>query len=185
MNGIILYKSKYGATRQYARWISEETGFTLRRMGKQSRKEIAQADVVICGGSVLAYTIPVAKWITKKWNLLRNKTVILFTTSGAAPDNPELRKIFESSFAPEIAEKIQYVPLGGRMIFNNLTRFDRFLMKLGQRMEKDPAKRAAMIQDKDAVDRNGIRAILDYLGSKGSLQTIFPVLFLLSPFFYL
>lgn len=28
MSGIILYKSKYGATKQYAEWIAEETGFS-------------------------------------------------------------------------------------------------------------------------------------------------------------
>ena len=28
MNGIILYQSKYGATKKYADWISEESGFT-------------------------------------------------------------------------------------------------------------------------------------------------------------
>ena len=71
------------------------------------------------------------------------------------------------------------------MIFNNLTRLDRTLMRIGQRMQKDPDKRAAMVQDKDSLDRNGIRTIIDYLGSRGSLQTLFPVLFLLSPFFYL
>ena len=27
MNGIILYQSKYGATKKYAQWLSEETGF--------------------------------------------------------------------------------------------------------------------------------------------------------------
>lgn len=105
MNGIIVYKSKYGATRQYARWITEETGFTLREMGKESKKELMAADVVICGGPVMAYSIPVAKWITKKWDLLRNKTVVLYTTSGASPDTPQLQSIFESSLDPAIARK--------------------------------------------------------------------------------
>ena len=27
MNGIILYQSKYGATKKYAQWLSEKTGF--------------------------------------------------------------------------------------------------------------------------------------------------------------
>ena len=27
MNGVILYQSKYGATKKYADWLSEETGF--------------------------------------------------------------------------------------------------------------------------------------------------------------
>ena len=29
MNGIILYQSKYGATKKYTDWISEETGFSF------------------------------------------------------------------------------------------------------------------------------------------------------------
>ena len=29
MNGVILYQSKYGATKRYAEWLSEETGFSV------------------------------------------------------------------------------------------------------------------------------------------------------------
>lgn len=29
MNGVILYQSKYGATKKYAMWLSDETGFRL------------------------------------------------------------------------------------------------------------------------------------------------------------
>ena len=29
MNGIILYQSKYGATKKYAQWLSEKTGFHI------------------------------------------------------------------------------------------------------------------------------------------------------------
>lgn len=29
MNGVILYKSKYGATKKYANWLSEETRFPM------------------------------------------------------------------------------------------------------------------------------------------------------------
>ena len=34
MKGIILYKSKYGATKRYAQWLSEETGFEIRENSK-------------------------------------------------------------------------------------------------------------------------------------------------------
>ena len=41
MNGIILYQSKYGATKKYAQWLSEKTGFPC--------VETKQA-IEICGG---------------------------------------------------------------------------------------------------------------------------------------
>ena len=34
MKGIILYKSKYGATKKYADWIAEETGFKSSEITK-------------------------------------------------------------------------------------------------------------------------------------------------------
>ncbi|NLZ89841.1 MAG: flavodoxin, partial [Clostridiales bacterium] len=29
MKGIILYQSKYGATKKYAHWLAEDTGFAV------------------------------------------------------------------------------------------------------------------------------------------------------------
>lgn len=38
MKGIILYKSKYGATEKYARWLSEETGFPAAEVARADRQ---------------------------------------------------------------------------------------------------------------------------------------------------
>ena len=34
MNGVILYQSKYGATKRYAEWLSEETRVSVYRNKK-------------------------------------------------------------------------------------------------------------------------------------------------------
>ena len=34
--GIILYRSKYGATARYAEWLAEETGFDILRTNEAS-----------------------------------------------------------------------------------------------------------------------------------------------------
>ena len=39
-NGIILYKSSYGATEKYARWLQEETGFALMETKKATLKDV-------------------------------------------------------------------------------------------------------------------------------------------------
>ncbi|WP_319563063.1 flavodoxin domain-containing protein [Marispirochaeta sp.] len=163
MKGIILYKSRNGATRQYAQWLEEETGFPALELAKAAIKDIKQADIVIFGCPVLANSIPVSQWIRKKWNVLKSKRVVLYTTSGALPQNPQLRKIFESSFEPEISGNIQYFPQGGRMIFKKLNRMDKILMRIGQAMEKNPVIKEKMLQDKDNVDRDGIKPILQYV----------------------
>lgn len=54
MNGIILYQSKYGATKRYANWISEETGFDCVETKKARIEEIRKYDVIIFGGGLYA-----------------------------------------------------------------------------------------------------------------------------------
>jgi len=163
MNGIIIFKSNYGATKQYAQWLKEETGYHIIEISKVKRKDILDADIIICGGPVLAHSIPIAKWIKKNWNILKNKKIILFTTSGTSPQDPQLRNIFESSFGPEISKKIQYFPQGGRIIFRELSRLDRILMKIGQLIEKNPKIREEMVKDKDNINRDGIKPVLQYI----------------------
>ena len=40
MSGVILYQSKYGATKRYAEWLSEETGFQCIETKKADINEI-------------------------------------------------------------------------------------------------------------------------------------------------
>ena len=50
MNGVILYQSKYGATKRYADWLSEETGFQCIETRKADINEIVTYDTIIFGG---------------------------------------------------------------------------------------------------------------------------------------
>lgn len=54
MKGIILYKSKYGATLKYAEWLSAETGFDVCSVEKAKVQDIEIYDVIIFGGGVYA-----------------------------------------------------------------------------------------------------------------------------------
>ena len=163
MKGIIIYKSTYGSTKQYAEWLKEDTGFQNFAVNKISNKMLADSEVVIIGSPVLAHRPFLANWIKKKWNILKDKKVVLYTTSGAPASDPKLVAGFKASLDPEISSNIKYVPQGGRMIFSQLKPFHRFMMKLGMRMEKDPKVRAAMAKDKDGINRDGLKPILEYV----------------------
>ena len=44
MNGVVLYQSKYGATKKYAEWISEKTGFPVIETKKAKIGDIKKYD---------------------------------------------------------------------------------------------------------------------------------------------
>ena len=42
MRGIILYQSKYGATKKYAAWLSEATGFPIQGINAAKASDLRQ-----------------------------------------------------------------------------------------------------------------------------------------------
>jgi len=163
MKGLIIYKSNYGSTEQYARWLSEETGYPSTALHSVETKDIADSDTVILGCPVFANRPIIAGWIEKNWKLLGDKRLVLYTTSGTYPGDPQLQEGFTSAFRPEAAGRIKYFPQGGRMVNSELSLLHKILMKLGRLMEKDPEVRVHMGEDVDRIDRKGLGPIVEYV----------------------
>ncbi len=165
MNGVSLYRSTRGATKQYARWLAEETGCPAMPLREVKKDQLRSAGCVIIGCPIHAGRPAATGWIRKHWQLLADRPVILFTTSGAPPDLPALKEGFAASLPEHIRPRIEYYPLGGRMIMRQLKLTHRLLMRIGQMVEKDPDAKAGMVLDIDNVDRTGIAPILDHIRS--------------------
>lgn len=84
MTGIIIYKSKYGAAKKYANWLSEETGFPCIEVKKANIQEIKTYDVIILGGGIYASGIAGLSFLKKNINVLNGKKIIVFCC-GASP----------------------------------------------------------------------------------------------------
>ncbi|MCP4179449.1 MAG: hypothetical protein GY756_16950 [bacterium] len=156
MKGIIIYKSKYGTTRQYAQWIEEETKFECISLKKLKMKKLLDSDVIVIGCSIMAGHPSLSKWIKRNWSKLNNKKIYLFSTSGAHSSDPSLNKGFEASLPKEISSKISYYPLSGKMVFDTLSGIDKMFMKIGQKIEKDPIVKEKMLEDTDKIKRDEI-----------------------------
>ena len=50
MKGIILYTAKYGATKRYADWLAEATGFDCIETKNAKIKDVVPYDTIILGG---------------------------------------------------------------------------------------------------------------------------------------
>lgn len=63
--GFILYQSKYGATKKYAKWLQEATKFDCIRTKKADIATIAKYDTIILGGGVYASGIAGLSFLRK------------------------------------------------------------------------------------------------------------------------
>ena len=84
MNGIIIYKSKYGATKKYAEWLKEETGFKAVTISEADVNSLGSYDVIVLGGGVYASGIACVSFLRKIYPKIKDKKIIVFTC-GASP----------------------------------------------------------------------------------------------------
>ena len=84
MKGIILFASKYGATKRYAEWLAEETGFVCTETSKARIKHVDQYDTIILCGGIYASGIAGLSFLKKNIEHLKEKRIIIFC-DGASP----------------------------------------------------------------------------------------------------
>ncbi len=106
MNGIIVYKSKYGATKKYAEWLSEEAGFEMIDVSFAKVTDLQKYDVIIFGGGIYASGLPVTQFIKKNIKALADKKIIVFC-NGASPYE---EKNFEAARDHIMKDELKDIP---------------------------------------------------------------------------
>lgn len=163
MKGIIIFKSKYGSTRQYAEWLQESTGYDLFEVGDEP-DNLSSYDVVILACFVVAGSLTNKSWVVANWPKIQEKNIALMVTS-AAGDIQTCEKALTGSLPAKMLEKIHLFALPGRYIVEKLTFFDGLLVKIGSSLVKDPVAKKGMLTSMDNVKREHLQEINNYLTS--------------------
>lgn len=71
---IVLYQSKYGATRKYAEWIAEALGCSAVETKKADVEQVREYDLIILGGGVYASGIASLSFLRKNYAQLKEKS---------------------------------------------------------------------------------------------------------------
>ncbi len=73
MSTIVIYKTKYGATKKYAEWIAEELGCDMVDAKDIKIDDILKYDTIIYGGGLYAEIINGVHMLTKNMDKLKEK----------------------------------------------------------------------------------------------------------------
>jgi len=138
--GIILYQSKYGATKKYAYWLQEMTGFECVETKKAELKDILKYDIIILGGGVYASGILGFSFIKKNIDVLKGKRLAVFCVGASPYDEAAYNQMREMHFK----DKLQEIPLfycRGAWDMEKMSFADRTLCKMLQKSvsKKNPA----------------------------------------------
>lgn len=130
-NTVVIYKSRYGSTKKYARWIAEEIKADLFERPEIEAKKLAEYDIVIYGGGLYAGGIAGVSIITKNYNILKDKKIIVFTVGLASTDKEEVfHPIIEKNFPEEMRRNIKFFHLRGGIDYKGLGIIHRLMMAM-------------------------------------------------------
>ena len=103
MSGIILYRSKYGASKKYAGWISEETGFEMIETKKADINKTAGYDTVILVGGIYAMGIAGLSYLKKNLGKLKDKKIYVLCCGASPYEEEAFRQIKDFNMKGELA----------------------------------------------------------------------------------
>lgn len=170
--GIILYKSKYGATKRYVEWLAEETGFDFIETEKTNSMELEKYDVIILGGGVYASNVAGLKFLKKNISRFDNKKVAVFAVGASPYDETAINQIRERNFKKELRD----VPIfycRGALNQDKMTFRDRTICKILYKalLKQNPKTyepwQKAMVcaggNNCDWIDKAYLKPLLDYV----------------------
>lgn len=141
MNGVILYQSKYGATKRYADWLLEETGFKCVETRKADINEIITYDTIILGGAIYASGIAGLSFLKKNIKKLAGKKIVVFCCGASPYEEKAVQQIREHNMKGDLSD----IPLfycRGAWNLDAMSFKDRTLCKLLRKSveKKDPSE---------------------------------------------
>ena len=171
-NVAVIYKSKYGSTKQYAEWIAEELNASLFEATSIKSSELLEFDVVVYGGGLYAGGINGVKLVTKN----PCKSVVVFTVGAADPNTTDYSEILSKNFTQEFLSKAKVFHLHGGIDYKKLGLVHKGMMAMVKRMRVDN-KTQEQLSDEDQIfletygkkfdftDKATIKPLVDYVRS--------------------
>jgi len=137
MKTAIIYKSFFGTTKKYAKWLNEKMDsdiFTFKQFSEKKFNDYQR--FIILSGTYFGW-MPLTKYLMKNWRYLKDKNVVVLAVGYVPAKDPWSRKSYEQ-IPIRIQEKIHYYKVHGKMLFEpkelvkkeNLKPVEKLLKKL-------------------------------------------------------
>lgn len=172
---IVIYQSKYGATKKYSKWLSEDLSCDLIETKKANIDIIKEYDTIILGGGIYATGISGISFLKKNYKKLMDKKIVVFAV-GASPYNDEAFKVLKEHNLKDNLVNIQCFYCRGAWNEEKMSWKDKTLCNMLKKVvsKKDPtdyepwedALMQAIGSQFDWTERKNLKPILEFIKTK-------------------
>ena len=169
---LVVYKSRYGAAERYAKWIAEALGCEALPMDQVKTATLLEYRMLIFGGGLYMGRINGIAALTRRFQELKDKTLLVFTAGLTEPtDDGYYTFLYTRNFTEKMRKQIHFFAFPGAVDGQKLGRFHRcvMVMAMNERAQKDPANAQTYLEMKmDFVDPKYIEPLVEK--ARGILQ---------------
>lgn len=172
MKTVVVYRTKYGSTKQYAEWISEELGCEAVEYKDVKISDLEKYDTIIYGGGLYAEIINGVTLLTRNMERLANKKIIVFTTGITPTDVREYYDglVVKKNFKAGLPENVRIFNFMGKMVLDELSSVHRASIKTLKKImsaKENPTDMEKLLAelcdaDGDFSDRSSISELVEY-----------------------
>jgi len=110
---IVVYKSNYGTTEKYARWIAEETKADLYQKGQIKIGKLLEYDVIVYCGGLYAGGMLGFSFIKKNYEMLKHKKLIVVAVGATLKKADAIEEVKEHNLTPKMMDVPFFLLRGG------------------------------------------------------------------------
>jgi hypothetical protein len=156
LNGVVIYKSRYGATQQYAEWIRKELRIPLIDPERLDDPVLAVCDLVVIGTPVYRGKMLIRDWLWQNQQRLRGKRLFFFIVCTHFSDREKQMTMIRENIPGGMLASCEAWFLPGKVIVADLSGPDALYLDVANLSEEDRAKRDAATRADDAVQEGNI-----------------------------
>lgn len=130
MKTVLVYRSKSGFTKSYVKYIQEELQCDVIENKNLTVEQISNYDTIIYGAGLYISGINGVEIITKNFDSLMDKNMIVFFVGATPGRDSEIDGVISKNFNENQRKHIKFYYLRGGFDFKRLSFIDKILMFL-------------------------------------------------------
>lgn len=124
----VIYKSKYGSTEKYAKWIAEDINGDLFKVSDIKINQLKNYENIVYCGGLYAGGILGFSFIKKNFHKISDKKLIVVAVGATLKKDDAVDEVKNRNLTPKMKDKVCVFLVRGCLNYKKMNILDKFLM---------------------------------------------------------
>lgn len=161
---LILYKSKYGTTKQYAEMLKTELNSDIAELDHFRKSNYRGYETIIFAGFVRMGRINAVNTLRKVYSEIKTKNIVILCVGGTAATEKNISEIKKSNLKNDL-QSVPFFYLQGIVNIDKMNFIDRAICKIGQKVSEKSGESNSIFDSgaKNTVNIKNLQPLVNHV----------------------